>query len=102
MSRYDWSVLADHGGPDGASLCGLIPHPDGEASPCDETASYSLFTHEPGLWYALCVAHTALVRTDLGAAVVAGVQDVRPVGASSEVAHAALVAYAGTWLERAA
>lgn len=57
----DWCLIGDDGGRDSGSVCGFIPHADGEAPPCGEDGVYSLL-RAGGTWYALCVEHTAVVR----------------------------------------
>ena len=78
----DWCLIGDDGGEDSGSVCGFIPHADGEAPPCEEDGVYSLL-REGGTWYALCAPHTALVREQLGSNVLR-VKDVRPVGVVDE------------------
>lgn len=89
----EWSMIGDDGAAGSASVCSFIPRQD--ANPCEEDGSYSMQRKTSGMWYALCVRHTAYVREELGSDV-AAVKDVRPVGVRDEDHHAAL----SDWVER--
>lgn len=100
ISQLDWSLIGDDGGADSASVCGFIPHPEGEADPCEHDGAYSLL-REGGTWYALCVDHVTVVRNGLGANVLR-VKDVRPVGVADEDISSVMAAYVagfrrGSW-----